>query len=1004
MFSKPKMTLLAIFFILLDLIAPKVLLGFQPLIPLSKGVSELPFTEVALREPKLVKNGISDDIYFEQSFERVRELEAELKLYKGNSKANAYKKLFETYLQMAYFLEDIKAKRIPQAANYGQIDKKIRNLRSKAIFYATSYSKIAKNRQLKSNAAYHILVTNYLNGYNRAQQIRNLSNIRKSLSPYLQRRADFIIAYHNLFSRRKEASRRQLKSLIKSLPKEAAIAARLALAQSYAGLSKSGRKVAKPNGSYAPYLRVAGLRSRGLSEADKDLVLSYSIDIWRKASGSNHNWSTFPIDLSNFKNLPTVNAIKERVALGYLKRKQYSKAIEIYKSISGDFEGKPLEVGLDKRLMSIYRLADRPRKSGNYERVLISYKEKYQGKAPSRDQQLMLSEIKNRYKTLVKKRFSYAFKTKQPSSINLAIGTINRFIDTYQLTGRDYLVNKEIVAKLHITGNQRKFAVKVYSELSDRAESNQDKSKYLRLAIQSQSILARWPSTPPWQGFRKGMRPQRLLLVSLYEASLNLSNRWGDAAHLGLLYTAVGSHDRAFQLWLSHLKKNPRTQQAEYAAGYMAHVHHQRKQWVPLESLLRITMKDRISLRYRRKTLNSARLLSDALFYGGKELFAANNYTSARDKLKEFSERFKHDPRMDEALIFLARSYHHSKDHVASIDTVTTLINDYPRSRYKKSALLYGAQWSVPMAYEDHAISFYQTFLDEFPKDSRNIRVIDNLIPLYLGRGLFAQARDLYLVKSKDKRIDRQVRVDAAIEAMELEERYGDMNTAQVAAIRVRTIAGNDSLAMSRVLAFEIRKAASEDNIKKIRSLERKLTDIAADGERRDLEAIAEARLYIAKSNLRNIQGKIFNLKLKDPKTTLEQRFASFKILESDYKRVCQIGTTSFCPLAMMELSQATTSLAESIDDISIPETLTESEVEGFKRLKLSILDDLNEVSTSADDSALSHSESGETIPDFSRAVLWDNHEEWNYESSNPSPGNGYIQWSTGGLNINVNR
>lgn len=1003
MFSNLKLIIFALAFIILDLLAPSILLGFQPLMPLKDNVDHLPLIELSLREPRLLKDGISDDIYFEQSFERVKELEKELRLYKGNNKASAYKRLYETYLQMAYFLEDVQAKRTTQAANYTNIEKKIRNLRSRAVAYATSYSKLTKNKQLRSNALYHAFVSSYLNGSNQAQQISYLSNIRQHLSPYLQRRADFIINYHKLFSREKESARLQLKSLIKTLPPEGAIAARLALAKSYAGLSRTGKRLSKPEAIFSSYLRAAGQTSRRLSHVDKDFVLSYSTGIWRRASG-NLNWVKFPIQLAYFAESNMVDSIKERIALDHLSKKKYPKAISIYASLSERYQDKPLMLAIDKRLISIYERSDKHSRPEVYENALVRLKEKYQEKNATKEHQLMLNMIRSRYKNLADERARLAFKSKKIALIQTAIEIRNRYISTYQITGQEYLANQEITAKLYIAANQLHVAVDIYQDLSDRAERPQDKIKYLRLAIGSQSILSKWASIPPWQGFPTGMKEQRIKLLSLYEKALGVSNHWNDAAHLGLLHTSIGSNDKAFDIWLTQLKSQAKHKQAEFAAGYMAHMHQKQKQWASLEGLLRITIKEGIRLRYRKTVLNERRLMADALFYGGKENFTVGNYTSARDKLKEFSESFSQDPRMDQALVLLARAYHHSNDHVASINTIISIIERFPNSRYKKQALLYGAEWAVPMAYEDHAMSFYQTFLDEFPRDSRRVSVIDKLIPLYLGRGIFSQARELYLEKSKDAKISKQDQIAAAVNAMELEERYGDMNTAQMAAIRVRSIAGNDSRALSRVFAFEIRKAISEDNTKKVQALERKLTDLAADGSREDIEAIAEARLFIAKAKLAGIEGKIFNLELKNPKAVLEKRYSSFKAIESDFKRVCEVGTTSFCPLAMMELSKATTSLAEGIDDITIPETLTENQVEAFKRLKLSILDDLNEVSTNADDSALELSESGETIPDYSQAVLWDNHEEWNYESSNPSPGNGYIQWSTGGLKMKKNK
>jgi hypothetical protein len=508
-YSNLKLIFLALFFIILDLLAPSVLLGFQPLIPMQDNVDQLPLFELSLREPQLLKNGISDDIYFEQSFERVKELEKELNLYKGKDKASAYKKLYESYMQMAYFLEDVKAKRVPQAANYTNIERKIRNLRAKAIAYATSYSKLTKNKRLRSNALYHAIVGSYLNGSNQAQQISYLSSIRQHLSSILQRRADFIVAYHRLFSRDKDSARRQLQRLVKTLPREGAIAARLALAKSYAGLSRSGKSLVKPEAIFTSYLRAAGQRSGRLSQVDKDRVLSYSTGIWRRASGRNQNWVNFPIHLAQFSESNTVDAIKERIALDQLGKKKYAKAISIYTSLSERYQDRPLMLAIDQRLISIYERSDRPQSSEVYENALVRLKEKYQQKRATKEHQSMLNMIKNRYKNLVDKQARLAFKSKKRRVIQTAIETRSRYINIYQITGQDYLANQEITAKLYIAASQLHVAVDIYQELSERSKSRSEKIKYLRLAIGSQTILSRWTSTPPWQGFRKSGNEQR---------------------------------------------------------------------------------------------------------------------------------------------------------------------------------------------------------------------------------------------------------------------------------------------------------------------------------------------------------------------------------------------------------------------------------------------------------------------------------------------------------------
>ena len=116
--------------------------------------------------------------------------------------------------------------------------------------------------------------------------------------------------------------------------------------------------------------------------------------------------------------------------------------------------------------------------------------------------------------------------------------------------------------------------------------------------------------------------------------------------------------------------------------------------------------------------------------------------------------------------------------------------------------------------------------------------------------------------------------------------------------------------------------------------------------------------------------------------------------VKKKFEGVCNIGESSFCAPAMMMLSDTTKNTLIAIEDITIPQTLDEKVVSQFEERKLSIVAYLDQVAREADTKALGISEEGQTTPDWSREVQWTNDEQINFDQTNSSSGNGFVQWA----------
>ena len=67
----------------------------------------------------------------------------------------------------------------------------------------------------------------------------------------------------------------------------------------------------------------------------------------------------------------------------------------------------------------------------------------------------------------------------------------------------------------------------------------------------------------------------------------------------------------------------------------------------------------------------------------------------------------------------LAQAYHNDAKHPESIESLIVLVNEYPGNKYEKTALLMGGEWTIPMAYEEQTIFFYQRFVNRYSRDKK---------------------------------------------------------------------------------------------------------------------------------------------------------------------------------------------------------------------------------------------------------------------------------------------
>ncbi|MDQ3231128.1 MAG: hypothetical protein M3Q07_04845, partial [Pseudobdellovibrionaceae bacterium] len=242
-----------------------------------------------------------------------------------------------------------------------------------------------------------------------------------------------------------------------------------------------------------------------------------------------------------------------------------------------------------------------------------------------------------------------------------------------------------------------------------------------------------------------------------------------------------------------------------------------------------------------------------------------------------------------------------------------------------------------------------------------------------------------------DAQVSRQDQIKSALAVMFIEERYGEARHAYWGVTKARELSGNNPAVLADVLAFEARQAASKNEYPKLRQLEAQLSGLGLEN-RNAAEGLALTRFVLADKEAEETKQQIFNLEQTDPYKTLQTQYAVFLKTKAGYEKVCAAGTSSYCGLAMLRLSETTRHSLSAIEDLSIPQTLDEGIVQKFEQQKLSIINVISQTASQADIIALGVSEKGDTLPVWSQEIVV-NSSEGNLDRGHGAIGNGYVQW-----------
>ena len=737
------------------------------------------------------------------------------------------------------------------------------------------------------------------------------------------------------------------------------------------GFNFQGDEISSPNpviGGWSKltrkYLGTLGKTSKFFN---RDQLLVWSFENWRKGKGK----GIFKIGFKPKEFSGIYGAISELKALKYIKLGKIVPAVSVYQKMADGFKSSKDEESLSLVEARIIELIALYPPSQVFALEFKKVEKRHEGES-----------LKKVIKLWIPLVFDIQKKAQNdPAMLKLVnkgsifwFNKVSKLLDSTDIKSVAMVLSSSLAK-----AGKMSQAVMVLGRLFKFPEHLVEAAKE---SIKYQAKIAEWPTEPNFEGVRRKLVPERKKLYRLY---LLLSSKdkevdWNNEAHKGLLYMTTEGIAKGAGSWLSLLFKHWSGQeQGQKMAGFLARTLDPVKNTNFYVILGHIVKRKKMEPISRGRKIDWKKGFGTALYLSGTAKFKIKKYKQAAPFLSEFEKDYLRDKRREEVLFLLGQSYVNLGTNDQAVDVLLAMTKGYPKGKYFYQGLLYGGDVAEKAKREKEFAEFFELFNVRFPNDIKAPEIRGRLITYYLSKQFYGEALKLLKEQSLNKKVSVAVQLESALQYMRVEEKFGERNRAQFGVRRILSMPQAQEKHKAIAYGLMARLAADQDELSVLTDIEKKLSSWN-QGTPEVQDTLSYVRFIIARENLVLTYSEIDVLKLRKPALVIENYVREWQSKTKDLMKVCVNGAGNFCAPSLLRIWQVSQLALSAIEQITIPSSLSEEEVNYFNNRKKALIRPIEQFAESSLDRAVTLSEKGRTPIEWKELIEGVEEEEFRPE------------------------
>ena len=675
----------------------------------------------------------------------------------------------------------------------------------------------------------------------------------------------------------------------------------LVTARHLAGLDLNGQNDRRPVPQFKHHLRNLTNYVPDLPTEAQEQVLVFVIGIIRKTNQP-IDWQNFPTRIETFAYTSKFPALLERQALFALRQKRFADAIALYQRLLPMIKGQQAKIVARQLLGLANKLYQKNKDAKHYQKIIHTCA-KYLTGTKNKERlskhvykYLIVSETKN-------------LATMSEAKLKQTLLIIKDLLKL-QVHRTQIIASHKLIAKIYLRLGNLREAIKIYYSLFQKHQVIAD----IDLALKYQHRVAKWPTKITWKKQPAILRADRLYLQRMYNQKLSLQKTpsWYIIAQHGLLSINLGSKNKGYNLWLTHID-NRTPKLSEVAIGIVINDYLNNKKWLKIETIVQQCLRVKLVPKIKGKKINLNRIYSDALDNVINLHIKRNELSLAQRKGEKFYKLFPRDKRQAKNLFRLSEVFVKLKNYPQAMIYLNRLVTNYQGNIYYQKSLLRAANIAKLQGDEQRAMIFYRLFFKNYPKHQAIKTVVYQLRDLYLALRLYGDLQNIHTFITSSSIFTTIEKQRAEIASMEIEERYGSGKKARQIANRILLQTGRhpkDKALASSILA---RHYFSRKDLASLLKLENGLS-------RRVYEYKVprnELSFYISES-YSFVNDKIIKRYERQPTAFLKYLTNSFNMARKNHLEVCRLPQSRFCLPSYLRLVGRCSSFINAINTIEL--------------------------------------------------------------------------------------